>query len=53
MTERYYCKQAEEGGIHCDKIPMTIQCYECIDKERKIIKENPYEHYYGWKRPID
>lgn len=52
-TDRYYCKHAESPGGHCDSFRGTVQCSECIVKEQELVKENPYQHYYGWNRPID
>lgn len=52
-NERYYCRNSNTSEGHCDDHPMTIQCSECIDMEKEIVRENPYQHYYGWNKPID
>jgi hypothetical protein len=50
---RYYCRGSEGEAGHCDDKPMMIQCDYCTEKEKRIIDENPYAHYYGFNKPID
>ena len=53
FSGRYYCRGAAGPEGHCDDRKMTIQCDFCIMEQHKIELDNPYQHYYGYNKPID